>query len=151
MKLNPDCIRDVMLTLEDELSIRIQENINGDIFFFEPIRIERLILIIGGKYGHASTDIIYSVLQLMENGYVVTSAELPPRGKHNIITLGDILYITPKGHEFAAATHNKEDWSNKIKPILGKVGAVSLSIVEAVSKGVTTAAIDRLLAAQDNV
>ena len=150
MKLNPDCIRDVMLTLENELSICIQEYDAGDIFRFDSMRVERLILIMSSEYEYANTDTVYSVLQLMESGYIVTSGQLPIHGKHNMVTIGDILYITPKGHEFVASMYDANNWAKKIKPILVKVGSLSLSIIESVSKGITDAAIGRLLAVQDN-
>lgn len=144
MKLNPDCIRDVMLTLEDRLSIGTQES-NGkpEAFFFKSIQVTSLVQIMKEKYGNE--DVIYSVVQLDIDGYIVVRKDPSARDWSNLVSLKEILYITPKGHEFIASVSNANSWRDKIKPVLGKLGSLSLSIIEAVSKGMTGAVIDQLM------
>lgn len=145
MKLNPDCIRDIMLTLEDRLSIYGQNSKGSEVFRFDSVSISLLTLIVNDKYGHANPEIVYSALQLIESGYIATDQEQPVCGRFGRVELGNILYITPKGHEFLASIYEKETWKEKISPILGAIGNVSLSIIESVAKGIADAAISKIM------
>lgn len=144
MKLNPDCIRDVMLTLEEELSIKLDGPEWNRKFCFQPMRIERLVKMVQDKAWYEAIDIIYSAVQLKEDGYIIALEDPSVRDRSNIIALNEIVSITPKGHTFIASVYHQDNWK-KIKPILGKVGSISLSVIETVSKGITTAAIEKLL------
>lgn len=144
MRLNPDCVRDVMLTLEEMLSIEIQEKDGRpESFFFKTLQIDSLVCIMREKY--KSEDIVYSVVQLAEDGYIIARKDPSVRDWSDFVTLEKILYITPKGHEFLASISDKNSWGEKIKPVLDKLGSLSLSIIETVSKGMTGAVIDRLM------
>ncbi len=140
MKLNPDCIREVMLTLEEELVISETSNM----FRFQTMNLQRLILILEKRNGYTHEDVVYSVLQLAESGYIITTAEHPLYGHFEIVELGKIVYITPKGHEFISSIQDRETWSKKISPVLKKIGGASLSVIEAVAKGFANAMLDKI-------
>ena len=72
MKFNPDCIRDVMLTLEEELTISEETD---NMFRFQAMSPNRLALLVESRNGRTREDVVYSLLQLIESRYVVTTAE----------------------------------------------------------------------------
>lgn len=49
-----------------------------------------------------------------------------------------------KGHDFLAGIRDKETWAAKMKPVLDRFGSVSLSVIEALSKGAMDAFLDRV-------
>ena len=136
MQLNPNCVRDILIYLEHNLSIGINE--------FKPITKNVIAAELIGKY--AREDIEYSLIQMHESNYIITdfNADI----SHNAFTLSVVLYITPKGHNVLSAISQEEKWSGKILPALKSLGSVSLSVVEAVAEGVTAATISQLLARQ---
>lgn len=136
MKLNPDCVRDVMICLETEATIEFER---GSYTFSGPScnklhESEKL-----SCYDY--TDIAYSLLQLAESGYICMDYTIHIHS----LEISRILYITPKGHDFIARIYDEKTWKDKLKPILGKFGSVSLSVVEAISEGVAGALIDRTI------
>lgn len=137
MKLNPDCVRDIMLILENILNVRLEQ---GGIFFTcsNPFYLMRRKDI--QEAGYTLEEVSYTILQLSEDGYIRAKVEYDLN--RATFSLGNILYITPKGHDFISTIHNKEEWTNKIKPALRIIGNTSLSVIEAISKGFASAAID---------
>lgn len=142
MKLNPDCVRDVMIALEEKTGIEFDER-NG-FFSFKAVRIHPLYMETPSLCKRYSREeVAYTLLQLSESGYVVADWKRDERFLG--VKFGFILYLTPKGHDFVSALHDKETWTAKLKPILDRFGSVSLSVIEAVSKGAMDAALDRFV------
>lgn len=142
MKLNPDCVRDVMLELEKELGI---EKKSKKIYQFLALDVYDLASRMEEKFGYRGEDVVYSALQLWESGYIVTNGKHPVYGNMDTVEMGGIIYITPKGHEFISAIHSTKTWAEKISPVLKRIGNVSLSIIESVSKGITTSIIEQII------
>lgn len=140
MKLNPDCVRDTMLALEEELQFERY----GRTISFKEMNANKLIALMESK-GYPSNDTAYTILQIFESKYIVTSKSSPLDDKKIYLDVGQILYITPAGHDFISSVYNKDVWIEKTKPILRAVGNVSLSIIEAVSKGISGSVIDRIM------
>ena len=136
MKLNPDCIRDLMLTLEEITWI-----IPGPRYVFNAVNCGSLSAKFKGTYD--AGEIAYTLIQLAESGYI--KMQYKCEDYHRILNMGDILYVTPKGHEFISQIQDKERWTTKIKPAVRLFGNVSLSIIEAISKGAANAALDRII------
>lgn len=145
MKINPDCIRDVMLVLEEKLSFResTAEGFEG-FLFWGSVRVDKLVELMS-ETCYSKFDIVYSALQLSESKYIVTDVGKLYDEGDRLFFKENILYITPKGHEFIASIHDKETWGRKISPILQQIGSVSLSVIESVSKGIADAAIEKLV------
>lgn len=139
MKLNPDCIMDIMLALEDKIGIRK----DGNSFRFKCATPESVYSHpeLRGK-GYSFEEVVYDLLQLTEGGYIVSRYEV----NKNLLSLhfDAILYVTPKGHELIASVKDSGT-RKKVLSVLKPLGSVSLSIIEAVASGVTDAAIGRLL------
>lgn len=137
MKLNPDCVRDLMLKLEDISEIRH----NNNAYWFAGITLESLMACASIAEKYTSGEVAYTLLQLSESRYIVMECSVDKETK--IFHVGNILYLTPKGHDFIAGIQNKETWTLKLKPALKAFGNVSLSVIEAVSKGATDAVISK--------
>ena len=135
MKLNPDCVRDVMLALEDLLTI----NACG---YFGCVTLNDLQQndLIQGKYDLPSLK--YTLIQLHESKYIVSDFSVDVA--HLKYSLQYILYITPQGHDFLATIQSNETWK-PIKRVLQVAGNVSLSMLESISKGVADAWLSRIL------
>lgn len=140
MKLNPDCIRDVMLVLEENLSL-----VTGPKgYYFNSMYPSSVASILRDRE-YALHDVMYSLLQLAESGYIVTSNPNICNRVHGYFDTGKILYITPKGHEFIATISNEDTWKKKTSVVLGKLGSVSLSVIESVAKGFSSAVVDGVI------
>lgn len=136
MKLNPDCVRDVMLVLEEITGINYDR-----IYRFIGVNCRSLSSRFKGVYDEG--EIAYTLIQLAESNYIKMSFQCD--GNYLTVDMGNILYVTPKGHEFISQIQDKERWTTKIKPAVRLFGNVSLSVIEAISKGAANAALDKII------
>lgn len=146
MKLNPDCVRDLLLYLEEKTEVIVVEEDKRKLASFRMF-CPALLSKAPGLSRYSVEEIIYHTVQLSDGGYIVTDFSIrpdksPPDGQFRIST---IFYLTPSGHELAAKLRDGERWSGKIKPALSKAGAVSLSVIEAVASVVTSALIKKIM------
>lgn len=118
MRLNPDCIRDLLLALEDKVELNLRLD-------FHKNNCNKLT----DKY--PPNVILYHLNQCIESGLL--------KGKNSA---GYILIydITPAGHAFLADIRNDNNW-NKTKEIATKVGAFSLNALKDIAVGVVSAGI----------
>lgn len=138
MKINPDCVRDVMLGLEEQLGLFLNDKCSMEFECSSPDKLKKSSFIKGK--GYSREDLFYSCLQAAENGYIV--AEYRIDKELRTIEFFYIMYITPKGHDFIASVSNQQTWQEKIKPTLSSVGNVSLTVIETIAKGAVTAFIE---------
>lgn len=138
MKINPDCVRDVMLGLEEQLGLFLNDKCSMEFECSNPDKLKKSSFIKGK--GYSREDLFYSCLQAAENGYIVADYRIDKQ--LNTIEFYGILYITPKGHDFIASVSNQQTWQEKIKPTLSAVGNVSLTVIETIAKGAVTAFIE---------
>ncbi len=125
MKLNIECIRDILLYLEKETVYETATTIFTD-------KENELT----NKYG--SNVIRYHIRQCDQYGYLLNC---------RVYDAGDqflISDITPKAHEFIANTRNDKNWT-KVKNTLNKIGSCALDIVERVASAVVVAQINQHL------
>ncbi|WP_339010487.1 DUF2513 domain-containing protein [Fusobacterium varium] len=118
MRLNPDCIRDILLKLE--------EITDGSIVFDV------------GEYNYqeytdkySSQEFYYHVRQCFYHNFLIGT----DRG--NYINVRD---ISPAGHAFLENIRNDNNW-NKTKEIATKVGSFSLNALKDIAVGVVSAGI----------
>ena len=116
MRLNPDCIRDILLYLEDKIDAE-----NDCVSFNELV--DNL-----GKYNR--NMLYYHVNQISKHDFVddVMYASNEP------LFISD---LTPKGHEFLANIRSNTKW-NKVKGISEKIGSTSLDAIIQISSNVIT-------------
>lgn len=118
MKLNPDCIRDILLSVEDACDF------NKKLIYSRDTDIQRL-----QKYSH--DEIIYHTRQCKLSELIIGS-KMFDGGESCII--GD---LSPAGHEFLANIRKDTVW-NGVKSVAGKVGATSLSALTQIAANVVT-------------
>lgn len=143
MKLNPDCLRDIMLLVEDRISVETAvENPNG-LRKFSYVSIPCLVRLLSGSY--SKEDIIYHVVQLSESGYLKTDFSFATSEMFGYFYLNTIYHITPKGHDFIANIGEKESWA-KTSAVLKSLKSISLSVIETVANGITSAIVNQYIA-----
>ena len=95
MKLNIDCVRDILISAEEVITFEKS-------FYYEKDAPSSL----SDKYSH--DEIIYHILQARDSGLITTSS-FYDSGRSVYIT-----DLTPKGHEFLANIRTETVW-NKLK------------------------------------
>ncbi|SHK39328.1 Hypothetical protein SAMN02745163_03744 [Clostridium cavendishii DSM 21758] len=122
MKLNPDCIRDILLTVEENTDFSTSMSYN------ENSSYDKL-----NKY--SQEEIFYHINQCELSG-LVTKVEW---------ILGGSFYVrdlSPSGHEFLSNIRSDTNWS-KTKEVATKVGSFSLDILSKVAVSVATSLINK--------
>ncbi|MCA6607467.1 DUF2513 domain-containing protein [Bacillus safensis] len=107
MRLKQECIRDVLLGLEEELK-------------FNQVMERTEFLSIGRLSNHSAEDSLYTVMKLHEAGFLHVQAYLGGNFR--------IFGITYEGHQFLENVRDPEIWA-KTKAAASKVGGASLSVV----------------------
>lgn len=144
MKLDPDCVRDLMLFCEEHTYIKTEEIGRYTAARYHVLYVDSMRHIPPlNKYDTGA--LIYHIIQLSESGYLATDFRFDPVENFRHNALPAIYYVTPKGHEFIASIVGKAQWDN-ISKILRSLGSVSLTVIETVSKGIASAAIEQILA-----
>lgn len=122
MKLNPDCIRDILFTIE-ELSAPNSIILSTNLFKDKSLT----------KY--SKDEIIYHLQQLDWSGYIITPSK-------NKFINGTFLVsdLSPTGHEFISNIRQDTNW-NKVKNISKEVGSETLNSIKTIAENVITSAI----------
>ncbi|MCA1233286.1 DUF2513 domain-containing protein [Bacillus velezensis] len=121
MKLKHDCVRDILLTIEDIKEFNV----------FLPIqklmKQDKLI-------NYSKDDICYTLFKLEEAGFINLQVASFQEGN---FPLG-ITDMTYQGHEFLKNIRQSSVWS-ETKSLASKVGSTSLTILSVVAAGVVKA------------
>lgn len=131
MKLNPDCIRAVMLEVEKTWELRLDHSGN--------IRKECMNLhqLYAALDDYDRRDIFYSVFNLKQAGFLDANIHYADNGT---VYHCSINHMTYAGHEFLDRIRDSKHWA-KIKAGLDHVRNYSLDAISAVAEGVANAAI----------
>lgn len=124
MKLNRDCIRDVLLFLEENLTY-------NNCVDFPAIEISN----------YEREDLLYTVDKLQEAQYLVGSKY---KFKDDTLPNIRISAITWSGHQFLDNIRDDNVW-NDTKRILSKFSSISLNMVSMVASEIITAMVKREL------
>lgn len=144
MKLNPDCIRDIMLFCEKNTYIKVYGAGNSLSASYHTLY-ANLMCTLPPLNSYDAGELIYHIIQLIESGYLASDFRFNSLENFRHGDTPKIYYVTPKGHEFIASIEEKKNWA-KTKKVLGAIGSVSLSVIETISKGVATAVIEKAMA-----
>ena len=121
MKLNPDCVRDILLTAEENCDFLSPWD------FHKGDSIDRL-----NSYSHE--EIAYHIRQC-ELSRLLEAVEYCDGG--DWITITD---LTPDGHKFLADIRSDTVWKD-VKEVSQKVGSSSLSSLSKIATGIISAII----------
>ena len=119
MKLNYDCVRSVLLTVEKSKTIDEELNLN-------PLAVETIFEQLP-KY--EDSEILYTIEKLKEAGYI--NAALHFAAGHFID--GAVSSITYSGHEYLDNIREPEVW-RKVKTMLKNAGAITLPLISQAAK-----------------
>ena len=125
MKLNPDCVRDVLLAIENA---DFGEHIS-------PATLHRSLP------QYTEDEIEYTCLILSDGDFLqVMTIQLPGQEMPGVKS---IIRLTFQGHEFIAKIRDPERWP-KLKKAVSAVRDYSLSALDAIANGATSAGINAL-------
>lgn len=117
MKLNQDCVREILLFIEEKQKPS------------QSLYIENIITSLKSK-GYTEDEIKYALSKLDETPYV--NFDLT---EYNGLVLGGISSaLTWEGHQFLDNIRNKTTWENVKSNIKEKVGNASITIIAAVAE-----------------
>lgn len=134
MKLNHNCVRDVLLFLEAEPYVIT--NSDGDVEF-----VGVWFHSICDKLPHYPQEVIYYTLsKLAEGGYLDMSTQWAS-GSLNACCVN---YITYSGHEFLEKIKPDTVWERTTK-IAGVIGNFGLQMLSTIAESATNALVDRML------
>lgn len=121
MKLNPDCVRDILIEVENVSTPTLVCTIDKD-SLSDTLGKYSWLEIVYHINQCEMADLIYGVLVFESDGYA------------------DISDLTPYGHEFLANIRKDTNW-NKTKTIAEKIGSFSLSALKDIASNVIATAI----------
>lgn len=140
MKLNPDCVRTLVLFIEEHTYVSGVSESGGKFHKLSP----QCMIQVEPVCSYDADEVLYTLIQLSESGYIVTDFSLIKNSETDDFLFGHIYYLTPKGHEFASGVRRPERW-NKIKAVIKPIGDISLSALTAIAQGVTEGIISNAL------
>lgn len=120
MKLNPECIRAIMLYLEENLTMNSDLEIN-EISVFDLPR----------KINFSIEEIANTLLVLDDAGFIVCYQN---DGDDAIVAL-DVYRITYTGYQFLESVRSDTVWK-KVQKISGNVGSFSLNVISQIATSV---------------
>ncbi|PBQ23875.1 hypothetical protein CNR29_07530 [Levilactobacillus brevis] len=115
MKLDHDCVRDVLLWVETNVPLQ------------EPVATHDLLNEFQDKWDRSETT--YCIIQLNEAGMIDGGASV----QNGIVSINYIQRLTWKGHEYLDNIRNDTIWKETKNTVISKVGSASLSIVSSVA------------------
>lgn len=130
MKLSMECIRSVMLILEENLTFDEKDE------SLEKIHLS-LEQLCDFMPEYSKADIFYSLYNLDQAGYVDISVRWAS-GEVYSCTISDVTY---SGHEFLERIRDGAKWK-KVKAAASAVRDYSLSAISSIAEGITSAAIN---------
>lgn len=124
MKLDPDCLRDILLLVEKKSSFE-------GMFSYSDFMNSDLV----NKYD--TGKIFYHIKQAAMSNLItkVTWTKDPD------FSFSD---LTPEGHKFINDIRNEQNWK-KTKSVAKSIGSFSIDALKSIASGVVTSAINKLL------
>lgn len=114
MKLNPDCVRDVLLALESILEVNDDGILDQNITFFHLRQCKML-------ESYSDAEILYTIEKLCQGGFINPVTDDSEDGFS--FTFYGTHGITYQGHEFLGTIRPQKIW-DEIKLILKKNGYI---------------------------
>ena len=124
MKLNPDCIRDILLAVEDTSSY------GKIISSFELYKSTSLS-------NYSENEILYHVRQL-------AWSKMLEQTDFYLDNSFSILDLSPQGHEFLNNIRSDDNW-NKTKKFSAKIGSLAVSTLQSVASSIISISIQKYL------
>lgn len=134
MKLNHDCMREVLLFIESVPSV------SADPFGTVSLDEINITDVYSALEPWSKEDVYYAVFNLEQGGYIDSTVQHADDIAGNCY----INFMTLRGHEFLDSVRDENRWG-KIKTAANAIKDYSLSALSAIAEGVTTGAITAYL------
>lgn len=130
MKLDAECIRDILLFLEskDTFILDIDGCVEAEPCWYGTI--------CDALPAYKKTDIVYTLKRLDEGGFI----DITDAWASNVLQALYVNYITFDGHQFLDSIRDDDRWE-KVRSGLSVVRDYSLAAISAIAEGITSAAI----------
>lgn len=128
MRINLDCVRDVLNYLADHLVICTDSNQKKT---FDHVTVDELCKKLTQ---YSSDDIWYSVYNLCQCNYIEGTPDINLKDKMDRIAIANITF---EGHQFIDSIREPTRWET-IKTVLKQVGNYSLNFVASTAQAVCT-------------
>lgn len=132
MRLNPDCLRDLLLELENDTN---GINIIGYTFVITETEIVSTDFKCSTKY--SAIEIYYHLKQCEYSGFFI-------RPSWYLNSEFSILDLSPEAHKFIENIRSQSRWE-KVKSIAAKVGSFSIEVLKQIATSLAISGIDSLL------
>ena len=126
MRLNPDCIRDLLLSIEEVSTVNslvTSEQLSKSSFLTK----------------YSKNEILYHLNQLYLSNYIIV-----PKSHHQIDGTFLVCDLSPLGPEFLSNIRQDTNW-NKVKSICKEIGSETLTSLRTIAENVITSSINSFL------
>lgn len=124
MKLNHDCVRSLLLFLEETLSMN------------KPLDLRTVELV-----GFDNDETVYAAMKLVEAGFLAGTVREYGMGDPPLVVVSQITW---EGHKFLDTIRDNNVWG-KTKKVLSKVSSASLSFTATVASQILSSVISQYL------
>lgn len=121
MKLNPDCIRDILFAIEERTSMK-------NLFYLDEDGCHEIFP------NYDLDTILYHIRQCDMYGYLYNVS-------FSMTNSCTVIDLTPKAHEFINNIREDNNW-RKTKEVAGKVGSLSLNVLSQIATNIITSLIN---------
>lgn len=129
MKLNYDCLRDVLISLEENLSI--SPDLSFEYLYLDDIfNLKRLVK-------HSKEDVYYCIYNLEKINFLDGHIRFADGGIPVVCRINNITYF---GHEFLQSIKSDTVWM-KIKAKIKPVAGLSITLIAEIAKDVIIASL----------
>ncbi len=130
MKFDPDCVRDVLLYLEENLSYNHERL---DSIEHNSITMSKIAEDLHSQKGYEIDNVNYSIEKLIEIKYIIPETEI--RGCNNSILYCPISDISYNGHMFLNTIRPKSIW-DATKEKAKQIGGMSIHSISIISSSI---------------
>lgn len=131
MRLNEDCVRDVLKYFLENLSIKIDDT-RGD---FGKVTMLEVMKAFENVY--SKEDVWYTIYNLSQ-GRFIESDDIRKQSRNGFAFV-EIYNVTHRGHQFYETIQPEPIW-NKTKSVISKIGVHTLGFIEEVAHDVSVEA-----------
>ncbi len=124
MKLNYDCLRELLIELEENLTI-------SEELIFEPLYLDD-ILSFNSLSKYTKQDIYYSLYTLIEIDFIDGQITYADGGVPYIVVISTINY---SGHEFLQSIKSNSTWET-VKQKIAPIANLSIPIISQISTNI---------------
>lgn len=127
MKLDPDCVRDVLLYLESNLEYVERHDLGLE---HNEITFNTITNAILQKHDYGKDSVNYAIEKLLEAGFITSNKQV--YGNNKAILSAPISDITWNGHQFLNNIRKQSIW-DATKSGAKKIGATSISALNMIA------------------